>query len=100
MKKKDKQIKIDFGEEQEILKQLHNFFKNEMSLSMICEKVLCPDCKEQTFFAKIEKNLYICPCEKYFDAKTNGSLIFEQSKLKTEELEQKLEDFKKGPQVH
>ena len=100
MKKKDKLIKTDFGEEQETLKQLHKFFKDEMSLSMVCEKVLCPDCEEQALFAKIEKNLYICPCEKYFDAKTNGSLIFKQSKLKTEELEQKLEEFKKGPQVH
>ena len=100
MKKKDKQIKIDFGEEQEILKQLHKFFKNELSLSMICEKTLCPTCKEQTFFAKIEKNLYICPCEKYFDAKIYGNLLFEQSKLKNEELEQKLEEFKKGPQIH
>lgn len=100
MKKKDKQIKINFGEDQEILEQLNKFFKKELYLPMICEKTFCPACNEQTIFAKIEKNLYICPCEKYFDAKINGNLLFEQSKLKNKELEQKLEEFKKGPQIH
>jgi len=100
MKKKDKQIKTNFGEEHEILEHLNKFLTKELYLPLICEKTFCPICEEQTIFAKIEKNLYICPCEKYFDAKRNGSLLFEQSKLKNEELEQKLKEFKKGPQLH
>jgi hypothetical protein len=102
MKKKGKLItQIDEGDiEKELLKALDKFFKDETSAALVCEKTICPDCKESTVFAKISRQLYLCPCEKYFDARINGDILFKKSKLTEEELEAKLEEFKKGSSLH